>query len=85
MAAVLLSPKGSSEGVAVSSPVIVLGDVGGSCEVEAPGSPFRKGGGGCVLPFDQGGTGGRDVPLLVRGAELAAPRALPLMPRGPEE
>jgi len=82
---VLLSPKGSSEGVVVSSPIVVLGDVGGSCEVEAPGSPFWKGGGGCALPFDRGRTGGRVIPPLVRGAELDAPQVLPLVSHGPEE
>jgi len=85
VAAVLLSRQGSTEGVVVSSLAVVLGDVGGSCEVEAPRSPFRSGGGGCALPFDRGGTGGRDVPLLVHGAELDAPWALPLVPHGPEE
>jgi len=37
------------------------------------------------LPFDRGGTGGRDDPLLVCGVELDAARALPLAPVGPEE
>ena len=35
-------------------------------------------GGSRAFPFGRGGTGGRDDPLLVREAELDAPRALPL-------
>ena len=66
----------------MSSPAVILDDVGRSSEVEAPKSSFHSGGGGCVLPFGRGGTGGRNVPLLARGVELDALRALPLVPRG---
>ena len=72
----------------VSPPVVTSGikdDAGGSCEVEAPRSHFRRGGGGDVLPLGQGETGGRAVPLPVLRAELEAPRDLPLAQRGPEK
>ena len=81
MAAAFLSPKGNSGGAAVSPP----STGGGGQDVEAPLSPLRGRGVGRAFPFDRGGTGGRDDPLLVLGAELDAPRALPLAPVGPEE
>ena len=80
MAVAFLSPKGNSGGAAASSSV-----GGGGRDVEAPLSPLRGTGAGRAFPFERGGTGGRDDPLLVLGAELDAPRALPLVPVGPEE
>ena len=80
MAAMFQSPQGSTRGVAVSPPAVVSNDVGGSCEVEAPGSSFWSGGGG-----KWGGIGGRVVPLLAPGAEHEGPQDLPLALRGPKE
>ena len=81
MAAVSLSPKGSSGGATVTPPSVG----GGGRDDVVPLSLFWGVGVGRAFPFDQGGTGGLDDPLLVRGAELNAPRALPLAPIGPEE
>ena len=76
-----LSPKGSSGGAAVCP----LSTGGGGRNAEAPLSPLRGTGAGRAFSFDRGGTGGRDDPLLVLGAELDAPRVLPQAPVGPEE
>ena len=81
MAAAFLSPKGNSGGAAVAP--LPMG--GGGKDVEAPLSPLRGTGVGRTFPIERGGTGGRDDPLLVLGAEPDAPRALPLAPVGPEE
>ena len=58
---------------------------GGGTDVEAPLSLLRGTGAGRAFPFDRGGTGDRDDPLLVLGLGFDAPRALPLAPVGPEE
>ena len=51
MAAVLLSLKGSLEGVAASSPIVALGDMGGHREVEAPGPSFEEEVGAGLCPL----------------------------------